>query len=198
MTKSTKVKSFTKNRIHYLGAISETGNGKALLAQLRRGVGKDPGDLPALWGVFLEDMPDELCGYNGSPSNSEAAVYHSLTLFGLHQQGSDISSLMKADGISIGKAAALMVKTNGQDSKERIEKKLDYASRANTLKDLIIRLRALIQLLKQSGIVLDYSLLAEDLYRFSIDDQRREVRLKWGRDFYKELNRRKEDKENVK
>lgn len=30
---------------------------RARLAELRRGVGHQPGDLPALWGSFLQDCP---------------------------------------------------------------------------------------------------------------------------------------------
>ena len=30
---------------------------RARLAELRRGVGHQPGDLPALWGSFLQDLP---------------------------------------------------------------------------------------------------------------------------------------------
>ena len=33
---------------------------EAELANLRRGVGKVPGELPELWGSFLQEMPDEL------------------------------------------------------------------------------------------------------------------------------------------
>ena len=35
---------------------------RAQLAELRRGVGHQPGDLPALWGSFLQELPKELWG----------------------------------------------------------------------------------------------------------------------------------------
>lgn len=35
---------------------------RARLAELRRGVGHQPGDLPALWGSFLQELPKELWG----------------------------------------------------------------------------------------------------------------------------------------
>ena len=38
----------------------EQSGAKAQLAQLRRGVGKRPGELPELWGMFLKNMPEEL------------------------------------------------------------------------------------------------------------------------------------------
>ena len=33
---------------------------RARLAELRRGVGHQPGDLPTLWGSFLQELPKEL------------------------------------------------------------------------------------------------------------------------------------------
>lgn len=35
---------------------------RARLAELRRGVGHQPGDLPTLWGSFLQELPKELWG----------------------------------------------------------------------------------------------------------------------------------------
>lgn len=35
---------------------------RARLAELRRGVGHQPGDLPALWGSFLQELPQRALG----------------------------------------------------------------------------------------------------------------------------------------
>ena len=51
----------------------EVAKRDAELAELRRGVGRQPGDLPALWGALLADMPEQLQGSNG-PSKAEWAV----------------------------------------------------------------------------------------------------------------------------
>ena len=54
---------------------------RARLAELRRGVGHQPGDLPALWGSFLQELPKELWGRETAagecrePSEAEWAVY---------------------------------------------------------------------------------------------------------------------------
>lgn len=59
---------------------------RARLAELRRGVGHQPGDLPALWGSFLQELPKELWGRGTAagecrePSEAEWAVYLALTL----------------------------------------------------------------------------------------------------------------------
>ena len=45
---------------------------RARLAELRRGVGHQPGDLPALWGSFLQELPkkrrQESAGNHRKPS----------------------------------------------------------------------------------------------------------------------------------
>ena len=56
-------------------------------------------------------------------------------------------------------------------------------------------LRGLVQLIKSKNIPLDYPDLAKDLFRFSYIEKRDEVRLKWGREFYRIY---KEENENEK
>lgn len=41
------------------------------LANLRRGVGRVPGDLPALWGMLFDQLPDDMLGQYAQPSRAE-------------------------------------------------------------------------------------------------------------------------------
>lgn len=41
---------------------------KALLSNLRSGIGRVPGDMPELWGILLQDLPGELQSKNGTPT----------------------------------------------------------------------------------------------------------------------------------
>ena len=83
--KTNEVKACVTRQLRRLQVLPEPQR-RAELAELRRGVGRQPGDLPALWGALLADMPEQLQGSNG-PSKAEWAVYTALTLFALHQQG---------------------------------------------------------------------------------------------------------------
>lgn len=83
--KTNEVKACVIRQLRRLQVLPEPQR-RAELAELRRGVGRQPGDLPALWGALLADMPEQLQGSNG-PSKAEWAVYTALTLFALHQQG---------------------------------------------------------------------------------------------------------------
>ena len=60
MTKRSEVARFVAHRIGLIEHGSSPGDAKAELANLRRGLGKQPGELPELWGSFLEDIPGGL------------------------------------------------------------------------------------------------------------------------------------------
>ena len=77
-------------RVQELIRQKNTSGGRAALAKLRRGIGKKPGEMPELWGVFLNKMSPELFSRTGEPSRAEWAIYISLTMFALHQQGSPL------------------------------------------------------------------------------------------------------------
>lgn len=45
-----------------------TSGGRAALANLRRGIGKKPGEMPELWDVFFNKMSPELFSKSNEPS----------------------------------------------------------------------------------------------------------------------------------
>ena len=183
MSIKKEVGKYVGGQITILTANMKYSGGKAKLANLRRGIGKVPGELPELWGSFLNGIHDELLGTNGKPSRAEWAIYLSLTLFALHQQGN--SESVNAKNISLGKAAAgLMEKPNDDDERERVLRRLGPVVTAKDMSELSYHLRCMIQLLKSKGIRLDYIKLAEDIYDFQYEETRNNVRLRWGQDFY--------------
>ena len=96
-----KIAWFTAQRIAQLQDQKGERFFRGILAQLRRGVGQAPGEMPQLWGFFLDGLPEEWMG-NREPSRAEWAIYTVLTLFALHQQGQERS--MNQPGISLGAA----------------------------------------------------------------------------------------------
>ncbi|MDD3573290.1 MAG: type I-E CRISPR-associated protein Cse2/CasB [Eubacteriales bacterium] len=156
---------------------------RASLARLRRGLGKPPGSMPDLWDLTLEGMPQELAGFDGQPSWGEWAIHLALTLFALHQQGKNWKTDgMNKPGQALGKAARQLVKN--EDDMARVKRRFDQAITSDSPQEVARHLRSLVQLLRASGIALDYPALAEDLYRYQIPEARDGVRLKWGRDFF--------------
>lgn len=178
---SKQVEMFTKRKISIL--LSQSRENTKILAELRRGIGKIPGEVPQLWGYFLDSMPEEFYGDN-EPSRAEWAVYTSLTLFALHQQGKDsLVSPMQKDGQSLGSALAMLVHDEGD--RERIARRFNIIATSNSIEELSHYMRAVIQLLRGENIGLDYPKLAGDIYCFQFPELISNVRLKWGQDFYR-------------
>ena len=187
------VKEHVYNRLRYIQALPDNQR-RGVLANLRKGVGHVPGELPELWGAFLTDMPDEFRGMS-KPSHEEWAVYIALTYYAMHQQGNEAA--MNCKGYTLGKAVRELAArnvTDGQDwTESSILRRFNMLVTANDIKELSYHLRGMIQLLssaKGGGIPLDYPQLAADLYGLQCDvpgyeDIAAGVRLRWGQDLYR-------------
>lgn len=191
MDKINEIYKHVAKKINTIEKISEKGSGKAILAKMRRGIGKEPGELAELWWIIFEELPEELIGKNKA-SSVEWAIYTSLTLYALHRQGGDKAA--HCDGVSLGTATSNLIKS--ENDIERILNRLNLVVTANSPQDLAYYLKSVIQLLKNENILLDYALLAKHIYLFLISTTSNTIKLDWGRDFYRNLNKRnKEAKE---
>lgn len=192
-----QIYGYTLGKIKYLHGMAGTGSGRGMMAVMRRGVGKYPGEIPELWGMIFNNMPDELFESGEiifperEASYVEWAVYTALTLYALHQQGNE--KLMHSENVSIGKAASMLVKD--EDDEERICRRLGLVVTAASPKDLAYHLRGLIRLLSDQAIAIDYARLAKELYLMNYEESSRNVKLAWGRDFYNRKKAKKTEEE---
>ncbi len=181
------VAAYMRERLGELRADPNESRVRAQLANLRRGIGRKPGDMPELWGMLFAEMPEEMLSQNGQPTREEWAVYTALTLYALHQQSSKISEqnmhAAEKPENRLGRAVARLVKDEKND-RDRIAKRLNAFATADDMLTAAHHLRGLIQLLRAEEIPLDYVHLAENLYDFQNPDSRPGVRLEWGQDFY--------------
>lgn len=177
-----KVGKYVNGQITILTKNMEYSGGKAMLANLRRGAGKTPGELPEIWGAFLNELPDEMQSRNGVPTKAEWAVYITLTMFALHQQGN--SESVHQDGIGFGKAVAKLMNEQTDDERERVLRRFGPAVTANDMYELSHHIRCLIELMRNKSIKLDYVMLAKDIYDYQFSEGQQKVRLCWGQDFY--------------
>ena len=71
-----KVKSYVRRRLESWQHEPNPHQIRADLANLRRGIGKAPGDLPELWGLLFRDFPEELMSRNrhGSAQGGAAEI----------------------------------------------------------------------------------------------------------------------------
>lgn len=192
MTK--EVGKFVSRRIFSLTKSLDFGSSKASLAQLRRGLGKKPGELPELWGEFLHELPEELMSKTAEPSRAEWAIYTALTLFALHQQGHSEPMNAEGDENRLGRAVRKLV--HGEDDEERVKFKLGLAASSDGMTELSYRLRTLVNLLSGENIKLDYADLAKDIFLFQSENYADKIRMKWGQDFYRNYKNDSESEDN--
>lgn len=165
----------------------------AMLAFLRRGVGKSPGDLPELFGFFLQEMPEELSGGKGdggTPTAAEWAIYLALTLYAVHQQSRNPQKdPMHKHEVRFGSAVRDLAKKRKEKPEESgILSRFNALMTAKSMPERANHLRAIVQQLRAHGVALDYGLLAKDLYDFQFPASEARVRLRWGRDYYSQKN----------
>jgi CRISPR system Cascade subunit CasB len=190
MDKSKEISDFVKRKIEGIARLPDNQQ-KALLAEMRHGLGKKPGELPALWGLIFENLPEEWMGKNGEASREEQAIYATLTLYALHQQGKDASENMNDEGTAFGGAVARLA--SDPDEVERIRKRFAILFSATDISGLSHYLRGMVQMLRKEGIGFNYPKLAADLYWFQFPEAAAGVRLAWGQDYYRALNKKKEE-----
>lgn len=178
------IRDYLSRRLKQLEEMPEHPQ-KAALANLRRGIGHPPGDLPELWGIFLQDFPPELESQTGVPTQAEWAVYLTLTLYALHQQGHILpTDSMHRAGVRFGQAVRSLVKPEESPEESSILRRFNALATASTMPERSQHLRGILQLLRAKGIPLDYIQLAEDLYWLQIPSAAPQVRLRWGQDYY--------------
>ncbi|HHT02552.1 MAG TPA: type I-E CRISPR-associated protein Cse2/CasB [Firmicutes bacterium] len=175
---------------------------RAMLAKLRRGIGKEPGELPELFEIVFENLPEGFFGKGGEPSREIWAIYTALTLFSLHQQGKDRPMSASGEregetsGDSLGAAVGRLVRKD-MTREKTLKRRFDAVLTADEFTELAHHARGLIQLLKTEDIPLDYPKFAFDLYRYQFDEARNRVRLRWGEDYYRVMHTKMEQKEGV-
>ena len=177
--------AFVKRKLVWFAESKNESGVGAALAQLRRGVGRQPGAMPEIWELTLNGLPEDMQSTDGIPTKGEWAVYTAITLFALHQQGRNPSTeSMNREGMPIGRAIRALVEI--PEDEVRVKRRFDAAATANSMTEFSYHLRGLIQLLRSKGVPTDYAQLAEALYWFQIPEMRDRIRLKWGQDFYSE------------
>lgn len=185
--KERKIRTFLQRKLEWLHTLPENVC-RAKLAELRHGIGHIPGDIPALWGTFLEGMPEDFYRENGEASPAEWAVYIALTMFALSQQGHDYKTdWMHADEIHFGSAVRKLAPAADDTNEDlnRIRNRFNKVATASDVPELAHHLRNMVNLLRASDIKMDYVDLAADIYWYAFPETRAKVRLKWGQDFYR-------------
>ncbi|WUH97660.1 type I-E CRISPR-associated protein Cse2/CasB [Spirillospora sp. NBC_00431] len=164
------------------GYLRDTSVAVGRLAQLRRGAGKLPQDVPELWGLTGAERlyQDQTLG-EVQATRGENAFFLAVTLYASHQQ-SRTTQRMHVPGVDLGAAVRRLMPPEKID--EPIRRRFVRVGTAGSLDALAYRLREVVSLLRRDSIPLDYALLAASLYRAHTPDGLAQVRRQWGRSFH--------------
>jgi len=166
----------------------ESSWSRAALAKLRRGVGKELGEIPEILEYVLLDLPGEVVESERDTERAEIAIYTALTMFAVHQQGKEqfMGKEEQEDKQrqSFGQAVRILTNANS-DHEKAIKRRFDKVLSSYDLKELSVHARSIIGLLKAANIPLDYAAFAEDLFWFQNSDFKRSVILKWTQDYFR-------------
>lgn len=147
------------------------------LAALRRGIGREPGSVPAMWQYYTTLTED------GALSKSLRAEHLALTLFAVHQQSQ--RQPIHREGVGLGSAMLALRRDQGS-SPEAVDRRFAAAATATSLSEIAHHLRGLLTqvrgLTPQPG--LDYSQLFRDLWLWQSPERITRVRRKWGAQYF--------------
>ncbi len=155
---------------------------RAQLAQLRRGVGKEPGSVPEIWSITVGELPPSLTWDRDEPTRAEHAAHIAMTLYATHQQSQATGA--HVPGVSFGQACAAL---RGADvaSEQAVTRRFMAAATSATFAELVTHVRGLVTQLRARGIALDYAAFADDVQALLDPRRQTDVRLRWGRHYYR-------------
>ncbi|MET7639612.1 type I-E CRISPR-associated protein Cse2/CasB [Streptomyces sp. NPDC005438] len=163
------------------GYLADEASAVSRLAQLRRGAGKAPEEVPELFGLTGTERLYTEGGRGRSSKHAPVAVHLAVTLYALHQQ-SQRSHRMHVPGRRLGGAVRALMPPGEID--EALRRRFVRVAGADSANVLAYRLRDVVLLLRRAGEPLDYARLADQLERALDSGKRLQVRQEWGREFH--------------
>lgn len=180
------VRETTNTRILNLqrGYLADRPDAVAALARIRRGAGKPINTVPDLWGLTATDelYTDLTKRGEAELTRAENAAHIAVTLWSLHQQSRRDSPMHVPGGAQLGRAVRDLMPRDEID--EPLRRRFVRVATASSLEVLAQRLRDLVLVLRQQAQAMDYAVLAEQIYRWQLPDERASVRRDWGRNFH--------------
>jgi CRISPR type I-E-associated protein CasB/Cse2 len=155
------------------------------LAALRSGLGREAGEVPAMWTFYRTRMSSELRA-RGALTRDLTAEHATLALFGVHQQGR--RRVMHVAGISPGAACRELLARNRATDRTALENRLGALLTSLDSTELAHHLRSLAPLLRKADIGLDYTLIRRALRDWDDaqqPDAQSRLRSAWDRDFHR-------------
>lgn len=181
------------------------GNGvpdKAVLANLRQSDHLNSPRAVSVWPLLMSELDERDLSESGNPSAAETAIFATLHLYAVHQQGYDAIVYGPWRGSDDEKGvlffSALARLRADPDKRVAIDRRVRQLLAVTNIDAVINDLNSLVGIVKgaQLAVRIDYAQLAEDLYwiQQSYENANR-VRLVWGQQYY-QLIQPNEGKDN--
>ena len=156
----------------------------ALLAQLRRGLQREPGSVAEIWEATIGILDESLLGRGDAPSAWERSAHAAMTLYALHQQSQ--RKPMHRPRQSLGTAVRDLRRLEGRQTGDvdPILRRFQALVTAPSMSETTHHLRGLVTLMRGAGVPIDYAALARDLRQLQSPVLATDVRLRWGRALY--------------
>lgn len=145
------------------------------LAALRKGLGREAGDVPQMWRFYRSVTSD------GATSRRLTAEHAALALFALHQQSR--RTCMHHPGTGLGLAARYL-RLSGKHNPEGVDRRMQQVATATDVEELIGHLRGLVTLLRSIDQPLDYTQLRQEIERWHFPERQPRIRSHWGSDYF--------------
>ncbi|HEY9575534.1 MAG TPA: type I-E CRISPR-associated protein Cse2/CasB [Lachnospiraceae bacterium] len=176
------ISSVAWKMIHYLEAMNDTSLGKGILADLRNSIGKPFNEAYSVWPYLFELMPKEFLGVGEKISAEENALFLTLQIYALGQQG-DKTKIEEADGsFSMGDSFHLL--RARVDNKTALDQRFNTLITSTNFEEFAYHLRQMVKLMKsKSTFKINYGHLAKDLFYYQIGNEKT-VKVNWARKYY--------------
>lgn len=165
--------------IFALNKQGEAGNISGILAVLRRSLGKKYEDASDVWPIIIPFMPDEFIG-SGAPTYGEKAVYNTMQLYALGQQGSKKVENDK-DSRNMGNSLG----TLRNDDSVSLDRRFRSLITTSSYDEFVHQLQQIYKLGKAKGnLKVNFPQLANDLFWYQTG-KGKQIRLSWAKEYFK-------------
>lgn len=173
------------NILSELVYLLDTPYGKAVLANLRKSIGKPITQTVDIWAFVFEKMPENFLSKNGEPTREEKAIITTLQLYALHKQGlnenvNDMTAEKRYENIGTA-----LKNLRHEDDKKAIDRRFNTMITSCEFSEITYYLRQMIKILKsRSNCKINYAKLAEDLSNLQDKYKFEKVRFNWAQSYY--------------
>ncbi|MDO5671277.1 MAG: type I-E CRISPR-associated protein Cse2/CasB [Actinomycetaceae bacterium] len=165
----------------------------AVLSAFRRGISKEPGEVPEMWPFYRELQE------SGFLTRKLRAEHLTMVLFAIHQQSASYKvhrgDVEEAPGVSIA-TALRKLRDNDKFSKEALDKRFMRAVTNTDVTRMVLHLQGLIKQLKAAKLELplNYDLLFRDLKDWQDPLRIASVKRRWAGQYYGKSTQNKTEK----